>query len=121
MKNIISRIRCAIGGVCTINGVTYKGTDIQVTGDGKVIIDGKEQEQQLVQTVNITVHGDSGDITNTSGCVQVNNCQSVKTVSGDVEVRNDVYQNVQTVSGDVRAHDIYGAVKTVSGDIVGAR
>lgn len=117
MKDIISSIVNTARSSVTIDGVTYRGNNIQITGDGKVVVDGVVQEQQLATTVNIVVEGNAGNIKNTSGSVRVNDCQSVQTVSGDVEVANSVRQDVNTVSGDVNARIIYGAVKTVSGDV----
>ena len=82
----------------------------------EAVIDGVEQEGDLVGDVNITVHGDIETLSNSHGTVKANNVRHLKTMSGDVHC-GDVTGNVQTMSGDVTTKSIGGNVKTMSGDI----
>ncbi len=103
-------------GSCTIDGKTFSGKTISIV-NGKVVVDGVEQEGNLVGDINITVNGDVETLENTSGDVKANNVGSIHTVSGDIECGN-VSGSVSTVSGDVECRGkIGGNVNTVSGDI----
>lgn len=111
----------ATSGSVTINGESYSGRDITIK-NGVVTIDGVRQDgAHKEQTLNITVKGDVGTLSTTSGDVVVNGyVVGLKTVSGDVDCC-DVKADVQTVSGDVNAAVIHGSVKTISGDIRGVK
>ncbi|MEL7440909.1 MAG: hypothetical protein AAGJ58_20680 [Pseudomonadota bacterium] len=102
-------------GSVTIDGKTFNGSNISISNN-KVIVDGVVQGGELVGDVNVVVHGDVDQLTNTSGKVEAKSVGNVKTVSGDVSCGN-VSGSVQTVSGDVNCGDIKGSVKTVSGDV----
>ncbi len=104
------------GSSVTIDGRTFTGRSISITGD-KVVIDGVEQEGTLVGPVNITVNGNAESVETTSGKVEVTGSAGrVKTMSGDVHCSN-VTGDVGTMSGDVTCGTIGGSVKTMSGDI----
>mgnify|MGYP006218724409 CR=1 FL=1 len=109
------RMKSSNGNV-VIDGRSFNGKNI-VIGNGKVTIDGVEQEGELVGEVNITVNGDVDFIENSSGKVEAVNVGSVKTQSGDV-VCGDVNGNVTTMSGKVSCCKIAGSVSTMSGDII---
>ncbi len=102
-------------GRIVIDGKEYNGNNVSIKGN-KVIIDGKAQDGELIGDVNIVVHGDVKDLHNTSGTVKANSVGSVDTLSGDVEC-GDVSGSVKTMSGDVTCGTITGSVKTMSGDV----
>lgn len=111
-------------GNVTIDGVSYSGNNITISGNGEVIVDGVFQE--TVESKNITVYVNSrscGDITTSSGNIKIESgcvVGDIKTVSGDVTCHSAVDGSVNTVSGDVTTFgNINGNVKTVSGDISG--
>lgn len=90
-------------GHININGNDYVGNNIEISGK-RIIIDGDVvQELSGNVSLNITITG---------------NCESVKTMSGDVVVKGIVHGDISTMSGDVRCGPIGGNVKTMSGDIV---
>lgn len=84
----------------TIGGRTFTGRSVSIV-NGKVIVDGKEQDGQLVGPVSVTVNGDVDVVDNPSGTV---------TVTG-------VVGTVKTMSGDVTCGTIGGSASTMSGDI----
>ncbi len=89
----------------TINGKTYSGKNITVTSDGNVIVDGS-RHGSVAGPVNVVVHGA---------------CESVSTVSGDIQVNGDVNGgDVSTTNGDITVNGNVSAnkVKTTNGDIV---
>jgi hypothetical protein len=103
-----------------INGKTYFGNSISIS-NGKVIIDGKESEpgESNGKIINITVTGnveklvvDVCDKISISGSVN-----SIKTVSGDVDVSGNVAGSINTMSGDVDCGQVSGSVSTMSGNI----
>jgi len=102
-------------GRCTIDGKTFTGSNIQISGN-KVIVDGVTQDGELVGDINITVDGNVDSIQNTNGIVKALNVNSVKTTNGDVTC-SDVFGDVSTTNGDVSASKILGKVTTVNGDI----
>lgn len=103
-------------GSVNINGRTFTGRSIQISGD-KVIVDGVEQSGSLVGPVSVQVNGDVERLESGSGSVTVQGATgSVKTASGDVRC-GDVQGSVSTMSGDVTCGKISGSAKTMSGDI----
>ena len=105
-------------GNCSINGVVYSGSSIQIA-NGKVVIDGVPQGETLSSPkISIVVNGNAGEVHTNSGSVSVTgDAVHVKTVSGDVSCGN-VTQGVQTVSGDVYCSTLQGGFSTVSGKSV---
>lgn len=103
-----------------INGkvISYNGGSI-IVNNGKVIVDGAALELEDAPVFNITVTGDVEEISGEFSTVTVNgNAQQVKTMSGSVQVANDVNGSVSTMSGNVRAGgSIGGNVSTMSGNI----
>lgn len=100
-----------------INGVTYSGNSVSVN-NGNVIIDGKGVNV-VSKNINISVNGDIKNL-DVDSCNMLKvggNVDWLNTVSGDVEVKGDIKNNVKTVSGDVFCMNIGGNVSTVSGDI----
>lgn len=103
------------GGSLNIDGKTFSGSNICINGN-KVIVDGVEQEGELVGDINITVNGDVESIENTNGFVKALNVGKVKTTNGDVTC-DSVSGNVSTTNGEVRCKKITGDVDAVNGDI----
>jgi hypothetical protein len=101
-------------GSVTIDGRTFSGNNISISGD-KVIIDGVQQEGSLVGDVHVSINGDVEALQITSGSITVT-AGSIKTTSGDVKC-GDVSGSVQTVSGDVACGNVAGNIRTVSGDV----
>jgi hypothetical protein len=98
-------MRIISGGNSTvqINGVTYEGNNVSIV-NGKVVVDGKTQEQALIGNIEVIVHG---------------NPDVVESMSGDVTVHGNIAGSVNTMSGNVVAKAIGGSVSTMSGNIVG--
>lgn len=102
----------------TINGKTYQGRNISVTGDGNVVVDGVRQKGAVVGPITIVVNGDSKSITTQSGDVRVQGTVNrVETMSGDVDVAGNILGDVSTMSGDITAHAIKGHAQSDSGDV----
>lgn len=107
------------GGRVVIDGREFKGGNLQIDGNGKVIVDGVVQDGSLTGPISVTVHGDVQSLSGNLSEVSISgHAGEVRTVSGDVKC-GDVAGNVTTVSGDVQAKTISGNVKTVSGDVNG--
>lgn len=110
------RISMKGSGSVTVDGRTFNGRNIQISGD-KVIVDGVEQDGSLVGPISIQVNGDVERLESSSGSVTVQGgAGSVKTTSGDVRC-GDVQGSVNTMSGDVNSGKISGNVSTMSGDV----
>ncbi|WP_282347980.1 hypothetical protein [Pseudomonas sp. PS01301] len=114
-------------GSVTINGVTYRGNSVVVSGNivggdlniGTVTIDGKRQQQQLHLGASIAVRvmGDVSQLDCGAGDVKVSgSVGSLKTGSGNVECR-DVQGDVASGSGNVSCGHVGGSVRTGSGNV----
>ena len=102
-------------GSVTIDGKKFTGNSFQVK-NGKVIIDGKTQDGELVGDINVTVHGDVELLENGSGNVKAENVGEINTGSGDVECAY-VSGSIRTGSGDVECGKVNGSIRTGSGDV----
>ncbi len=106
------------GSSVTINGQTFTGRTISVTGD-RIVIDGVECGDSLIGPISVVVNGSAESVETTSGSVEVTgSVGGIKTMSGDVHCA-DVSGDVGTMSGDVTCQKIAGNAKTMSGDIRG--
>lgn len=104
------------GASVTIDGKAFTGRNVSIVGN-KVVVDGIEQEGELVGPVSVTVNGNAESVESGSGRVEVaGTVGRIKTMSGDVHCAN-VTGDVGTMSGDVTCGSIGGSVKTMSGDI----
>lgn len=98
-------------GTIIINGQEFKGSSVEYDGN-------KHTVEHSRGPANIQLTGDCEYIHSSSGSINVEgNALTVSTVSGRVEVSNDVQGNVSTVSGRVEAREIFGSVSSVSGSI----
>jgi hypothetical protein len=101
-----------------VNNKSYIGKSI-IISNGKIIIDGKDITPNENE-ISIEVNGNI-EFIDVDNCNKINvtgNCTSIKTQSGDIEVKSSILGNVQTMSGDVYCEQtIHGNVSTMSGDI----
>lgn len=105
------------GSVVTIDGRSFTGRSVTIVNN-KVVVDGVEQDGQLVGPVSVTVNGDADVVDNPTGTVTVTGAVgTIKTMSGDVHCK-DVSGSVSTMSGDVTCGSIGGSASTMSGDII---
>lgn len=110
------RINLKGNGNVTIDGRSFTGRSVTIVND-KVVVDGVEQDGQLVGPVSVTVNGDADVVDNPTGTVTVTGAVgTIKTMSGDVHCK-DVSGSVSTMSGDVTCGSIGGSASTMSGDI----
>lgn len=106
----------------SINGVTISSTGGSVSvceSGGEIWINGKKIKTPKSKIINIVVKGDVKEI-NVDSCNKVTvegNANTVKVVSGDIEICKDVQGSVSSTSGDITCKKIAGSVSTVSGDI----
>lgn len=105
-----------INGKKTFNGEIRS---LQTKGQ-RVFINGKEIALEESPRINIQVTGNVEELKSEvcDSIIIQGNATNISTISGDVEVKNNVEGNVKTVSGDVEASVINGKVDTVSGDII---
>ncbi|MEN8258197.1 MAG: hypothetical protein ABFS09_10095 [Thermodesulfobacteriota bacterium] len=111
------KIRMKNGSV-DIDGRSFSGSSISINNNGKVIVDGIEQDGQLVGNITVTVNGDAESIHNGSGDVYAKTVGNITTEDGDVTVEGDVSGSITTNSGDVRCNSVAGSVNSESGDIL---
>jgi len=102
-------------GRVVIDGKEFTGNNIQIRNN-KVIVDGKTQDGELVGDVNVTVHGDVELLENGAGDVTAHNVHELSTGSGDVKC-GDVSGSIKTGSGDVVCGKVSGSIRTGSGDV----
>jgi hypothetical protein len=107
------------GGNIIINGKRVATSGSMSIVNGKVIIDGKQVELDDAPVFNIIIEGNVEQVSGEFATITVNgDSGSVKSVSGDVNVKGSVSGSASSVSGDVRvAGNVGGSVSTVSGDI----
>lgn len=106
-------------GKVVINGKEYQGRNITIVGN-QVMIDGKVYEgNEEEKAIHIVINGDVESL-DLDSCEEISiygNAKIVKTVSGNVKC-NVIEGNVSTTSGDVITKEIKGSVSTMSGDII---
>lgn len=103
--------------VITINGVSYRGSDISMDGSGNLVIDGKTITQIQEKVINVVVNSNVEELSTTNGDVTVNGCVGdISTTNGGIDIDGDV-KDVSTTNGNVSANTIHGKVKTVNGNI----
>lgn len=101
-----------------INGKTYVWDNVVVT-NGKIIIDGKAVDTEDSKEITIEVTGNI-DTLSVDACNTVSiwwDAWSVKTMSGDVEVKWDIKWNAKTMSWDIDCNVLLWAASTMSWDI----
>lgn len=103
-----------------INGKTYDhGKNVSIT-NGKVVIDGVVQEDNILAAgpISVLIQGTCGNIECASGEVIVSGSVDgdVSTASGDIDC-GDVQGSISTASGDVQCGNVGGRITTASGDI----
>ena len=105
-------------GSITINGQTFSGNNVSVV-NGKVIIDGKEQELAGDEKVlNITINGNCGDVELSQGDITVNGNVNGKVYNDQGSIKcGDVGGNVTNNQGSIRCGDIKGNATTNMGNI----
>ncbi len=104
----------------TINGKTITSSGSISIINGKVFIDGKEQETGDAKEINISIEGNVETL-NAPGCNNIKvsgDVTKLSTSSGDVEVGGNVFSGIQCSSGDVEVGgDVSGSIQTSSGDV----
>ncbi len=107
-----------MGSQVTINGKSYFGNNISVSNN-KVYIDGKEATPGEDKVINISIEGNVESLS-VDGCDHVTvsgSAGSVKTLSGNVNIKGDVSGDANTMSGNLSCGNVGGSVKTMSGNI----
>ena len=110
-----------------INNTKYNfsGRNVSIQGN-RVIVNGVDVTNLAdIDAKEITIIIESPiDSIDVDYChkIEVQSCNTVKTMSGDVNCSGSINGSVNTMSGDVRSEgDIKGSVNTMSGDIRGNR
>ena len=90
-------------GTVSINGKTYTGNNVTITGDS-VYIDGKlhDDSNDDSKTINVVVNGDLDSI-------EVETCNRI-TVNGDSKFIN-------SKNGNIHASNVFGNIETKNGNI----
>lgn len=103
--------------------VIINGKHIEANGtisviNNKIFVDGKDITPDAKE-INIQVIGNVNELKiDVANKVSIQgNVTNVKSTSGDIQIKGNVLQNIQTVSGDVKCEQVLGNVKTVSGDV----
>ena len=103
----------------SINGKTYKGNDLSISG-GKVYIDGKLQHEEDKIDINITVNGNL-DTLEVDACNTITvkqNCKVVTCKNGNVIIHGNVEGDVTNKNGNIKCKNILGDANTNIGNIV---
>ena len=108
-------IKMTGNGRVVVDGREFVGNNVSIK-NGKVIVDGKTQDGELVGDINVTVHGDVQLLVSGSGSVTAESVGEISTGSGDVNCAN-VAGSIRTGSGDVDCSHVGGSVRTGSGDV----
>lgn len=108
----------------TINGKTYKGNNLSMSG-GKILIDGKEvsnTDEFEEKEVYIAINGslETLEVDTCNEIVIGHNCGQVKTTNGNVSVNGDIEGDVKTTNGNVLCSGgIKGRIATTNGSVSG--
>lgn len=104
------------GNTCTINGITYTGSNISIT-NGKVTIDGIIQTgDELQGVINVVVNGNIESLENVCGDIVAHDIGSVTTQNGDIEC-DDVSGSITSINGDINCGSVGGSISSINGDI----
>jgi hypothetical protein len=102
----------------TINGNTITANGSIVISNGKVMVNGTDVTPESKE-INIVVTGNC-DVLDIDSCDKIEvkgSCNTIKTLSGSVDVGGDVSGGIQTMSGNVDCGHVGGSVSTMSGNI----
>jgi hypothetical protein len=103
-----------------INGVVVTNARSMSIKNGVITVDGKEIDTKDAKQITIEVVGDLKDL-NADVIERITvhgNVDTVKTMSGDIDVEGNVDGNVNSMSGDIKVGGtVSGNVSTMSGDI----
>ncbi len=110
------------GSISIINGKVYIDGKEQETGDEKVInisIEGNVEKLEAPGCGTITVSGNAGTVSTTSGDVEIGGDvhSGVSSTSGNIEVEGNVSGNLSSTSGNIKCKNVVGDVRTMSGNI----
>lgn len=103
----------------TINGKTISGSfkNVKIRGN-KITADGVDitpEDKHINISITGKVEALSVDVCDS---IRINgDTGSVKTMSGDLDIRGNVSGDISTMSGDIKCGNVGGSVKTTSGDI----
>lgn len=110
-----------VGSQVNINGSKYSGKNVRIE-NGKVYVDGNLVESDKDdKVINILIEGnvDRIDVDYCNNLVVDGDVNNLESVSGAVKA-NTVKGNVQTTSGKVEVSgNVEGNVQTVSGKVIG--
>ena len=109
-----------MGATVRINGVTISGSQSVSINNGVLTVEGKPVDTKDAKDIKIEINGDiknlSADVVNS--IVVKGNADTVKTLSGDIDIEGNVDGNVNSMSGDIKVGgSVTGSVSTMSGDI----
>lgn len=123
----LEKININMDSFVTVNGVAIPGRTISMT-NGVLFVDGKRYEEKEGEAgavvgcseLTIVINGNvRGSVSTSSGHVKVSgNCETAKSVSGDVEIDGNVTGSVSSMSGDVRVTGkVSGSASSMSGRV----
>ena len=102
-------------GRVIVDGREFNGSNVSIN-NGQVTVDGVVQNGELSGPISVTVCGDVQVLENHSGNVTANNVGEISTGSGDVKCAAVGGSN-RTGSGDVECGAVSGSIRTGSGDV----
>lgn len=117
-KRVIKQVGKGMN-IVNINGTTYTSSKSITIIDGKVIIDGNDVTPSGKEiTISIEGSVENLEVDACSKVIVNGNVKSLKTTSGDIDVKGNIEGSISTTSGDIDCGgSIGGDVKTVSGDV----
>ncbi len=104
----------------TINGKTYKGNNLQISGN-QVFIDGKQVgPQEGETTINITVDSNvqTLDVDYCDKLEITGDCGNVTSKNGDIQVKGNVGGDVINKNGNIVCRDVGGDAETKNGNVI---
>ena len=107
------------GSNIQINGKSYSGNNVSMK-NGKVFVDGVEQDGETTGNIEITVEGSCGDITTDYGNITIGcDAKSVESKNGNIRVSGAIEGNAETKNGNIKAGSILGDATTKNGNVSG--
>lgn len=111
------------GTTVTVNGQTYRNIlgDVSIINN-KIFVNGKPlSDLNKLSEKNIIINIDGNIESLSVDCCQAvsitGDVDNVKTSSGDIDIKGNVKNGIQTASGDIQCGNVEGNISTKSGDI----
>lgn len=94
------------------SSTTISGNNISISGNGRIVVDGKDVTDQYNTTkkIEVVVTGDAGVVNVNAGNVTIegNVLEDVKVDAGNITIKGDVHRDVTVDCGNIKCNTVKG-------------